>query len=423
MSSFRVLLAGLVVAVMMAGLGRTGQNDSSTGSAKKTSEKEIAALIAQLSDDKYQVREQATKKLMELDEALPALRRALERAHLEHQRRLNRIIAAIQTRLAARFIAEAVTPVNEEGIDLFLDRMVLLKAFADEHWPAALKLAMAMAKRAESVGGPVPTFKNRDFLALPVVSSFDNNVSISQRVLVSGVAERIDILHDCFLISSGSLEEINSTNGSILLVNGDIDKLNSTQNSIIFCNGTIRDFNSTTNCLIFITGLIERMNFTQNNTIFVRGELASLNYTKDNVIEATRLGRCNLSQGNTYLNCKAPPQGEYDRLAKADPSPLDLFKYFDPARDGLTFNMVNGDAQVVGVIDGKPYAQAGLKKGDLILAVDQAKFMTQNGFVGLLRRQVVTGEALLKVQRADRVLNIPLRFGDQHRGPKIHDRR
>jgi hypothetical protein len=400
----------LLFVTVLAAVASAGQAGSRPDAPKKVSAEEIGRLIDQLGSKDFKTRDKATRRLKELDEALPALRQALKSpAGEETRRRVEGVIAVIEARLAEAFIREAVARVNEEGLDLFIDRMVLQKGYANEaRWKAAIELARALVERARKAGAALPNSPNQDFLKLPVVTSLDARGLIrASRVLVNGVKDRLNAFHGYLLFSTDSLEGINSTDRSILFVNGDIKNLNSTTNSIIICNGTIKSMNSTQNSLIFCNGVVESMNFTQGNAVFVRGELQRLNYTKNNVIETPRLGGCTLSEGNIYLNRTAmPARGKGDQARQADPSPLGLFSYFDLRRAGMMFTMVDGDARVDRVAEGKPFAKAGLQKGDLVLAVNRGKFLAEDAFLRLMRRRVVAGEALLKVQRGDRVLEL-----------------
>jgi hypothetical protein len=229
---------------------------------------------------------------------------------------------------------------------------------------------------------------------------------------MDGIDETVNVLHGCLVLSSGSLAKTNSINNSILFVNGDIESLNSTTNSVIICTGTIKSLNSTRNCLIFCNGTIEGMNSTQDNAIFVRGNLKRLNYTKNNVIEATQLGRGTVSEGNTYLNRKAveAASGNQDSFRPLEPSVLELFRFFDARRAGLDFKMADGDVLVEATMAGKPFAHAGLQKGDRVVAVNKQRFLTEDAFIRLLRRQVAVGSAQLKLERGDRIVQITVSF-------------
>jgi hypothetical protein len=386
----------LLVAVLPCVPSVAGEGDA----AKTATSEQIAALIAQLGSDEFAVREQAQRRLGDLEEALPALRAAAKSEDPEVRRAAQELVGRLEARLEERFVREALARVNDEGLDVFIDRMVLEKDYPTEaRWKAAVEVARALAKHAARHGATVPNI-------------FEPGSIPSIRMLVDGFNDQRNTMHERLLFSSGTVESINSTDRSILFVNGDIKSLNSTTNSIIFCNGTIKSFNYTKGCIIFCNGVVESMNCTDGNAVFVRGELRRLNYTKGNVIEATTLGRGNLSEGNTYLNRKAQevPGGKDDRFVAAEPSLLELFRYFEPARAGLKFTMVEGDARVDEVTEGKAFARAGLRNGDRVLAIDHEKFLAVDSFIRLLRRNMVAGKLLLKVQRGDRVLEIPVSF-------------
>lgn len=386
---------------------------------KKPSAEQIAKLIEHLGSSDFEARESATRRLGGMEEALPALRRAAQSSDLEVQRRAKAVIADIEQRVNERFLRQALARVNQEGVDLFVDRMVLQKGYAgDTHWKAVVELARALSKHAEKFGAAVPNILDQNWLGMGETTSFTVGGLHGTRARLDGVEGIINSIHNCLFISSGSLEGTNSVNRSILIVDGDIKRLNSTTNSILICNGSIKSFNSTENSIIFCTGDIDSMNSTQRSAIFVRGELRGLNHTVGNVIEAGKYGRDNLTEGNTFLNRKDRQadngfrrrNGQSNKYLAADPSSLNLLQFFDPARAGLAYSMIEGDARIDKLLEGKPFIRAGLHKRDRILAVDRTKFTAAGIFTKLLRRRIVAGKALLKVQRGDRVLEIPVTF-------------
>jgi HEAT repeat protein len=115
--------------------------------AKKLSEKQIAKLIEQLGSSDFHIRESANRQLRQAEEALPALRQAAQSSDLEVRRRAKEIVAALEQRLSERFLRQAVARVNEEGVDLFIDRMVLQKDYANEtRWKAVIEVARTLSK-------------------------------------------------------------------------------------------------------------------------------------------------------------------------------------------------------------------------------------------------------------------------------------
>src|SRR5690242_15716927 len=68
----------------------------------KQNREEIARLIDQLGSDKFKIREEATRQLMERDDALPALQQAAKSDNAEVVGRARKAIEAINKRLAKR---------------------------------------------------------------------------------------------------------------------------------------------------------------------------------------------------------------------------------------------------------------------------------------------------------------------------------
>lgn len=380
---------------------------------KKASDEQITRLIEQLSDVDFKIRERATRQLKELDEALPALRQALKNADLEKGRRLHSVINVVELRLAERFIKAAVANINAEGIDLFIDRMVLGKDYATEaRWKIAIELASALTKRASQFGLQAPKALEQDYLKLSIVGGWGEGIVPPARVLLRGTDRRTAIVQRSLILSSKSLDSISILQDSILFVNGDIKHLAVATNSVVFCNGTIKQLSQPKNSIIFCNGVVESLGITQESGIFVRGELRQLGIIKNSVIEATELQGSGITENNTFLNQAAifNVNSRNDRFQKAEPSPLSLFRYFSPEQLGMSFTMVDGDVHIDKVTPEQPLAQAGLLKGDLILAVDREKFLSREAFTTLMRRRVVAGEALLKIQRGDRVLQKTVQF-------------
>src|SRR5262249_41793835 len=81
-------------------------------SPKKLSEEQIAKLIEQLGSSDFHVREDANHQLREVEEALPALRRAAQASDPEVRRRAKEVVASLERRLSERFLRQAVARVN-----------------------------------------------------------------------------------------------------------------------------------------------------------------------------------------------------------------------------------------------------------------------------------------------------------------------
>jgi WD40 repeat protein len=95
-----LLLSALVLAVSAATLPVLAAPNDPPRPAEQPLAAEIARLIAQLGDDQFDKREEASKRLVEIGEpALPALRQALDSKDAEVRTRAERLLAAIARRI------------------------------------------------------------------------------------------------------------------------------------------------------------------------------------------------------------------------------------------------------------------------------------------------------------------------------------
>ncbi len=383
------------------------------GPAAKLTPADVERLVARLGSDSYRLREQASARLVQIDEALPALRRALLAPDLEVRRRAKAVLAAAEARRAERLMQTAVAQVNDEGFDLFIDRMVLEPGYAEEgHWKAAVQLARALAGRAAEAGARVAPILEQPFHAMPEAVTISVDGHKGARVRSEGAGQAVFVLYNALFLSSGPLESISTIDSSIVFVDGDIGRLNAVSNAIVFCRGSIKSINFLKRSLFVCTGSVDLVNVAEESGVFVRGPVQRMNTARQSVVEAASLGQGKVSEGNVYRNCPGPTgvSGVNNRVEKATASPLELFRLFEPARVGLEFTMLEGSARVERATAGQPFARAGLRPGDRVLAVNGTAVPSGDALIGLLRRRVAAGEALLRVQRADQVLALPVRF-------------
>ncbi len=136
-------LHGVLFVLALVAIGAAGQSGP-----RKATDAEIARLIAQLGSDDSDQREEASRRLTAMDEALPRLRQAAKSPDAEVRRRAATAVAIIESRLGEQLAKEAVDQVNAEGLDLFIDRMVREKGYATQ---ARYKAAIRLAQRWPSV--------------------------------------------------------------------------------------------------------------------------------------------------------------------------------------------------------------------------------------------------------------------------------
>src|SRR5262249_10898994 len=94
-------------------------------------------------------------------------------------------------------------------------------------------------------------------------------------------------------------------------------------------------------------------------------------------------------------------------------NPLGVIKFFDPGVLGIELGKVEGGVRVEAVRDGKPFAQAGIRKDDIVVAIDGVKVDSPETCRRLLRRRVVEDKTTtLQVQRGEKRLEVAVKFMD-----------
>jgi hypothetical protein len=301
--------------------------------------------------------------------------------------------------------------IDDEGVDRFIDRMVRDEGYAtDARWKGAVELARQLSNRLANEGAPVPKDPVPDVLRLPIQTKLVSGGVADKRVLVSE-SPNLNVLQDTVFISSGPVKWINGLGRSILFINGDMEGVNSAKDSIVICNGTIRLLNGAEDCIIVADGVINGFNSVERCSISVRG-IDSFNVIRRSLVETVSSKTIDgAAQHCTFVNpIEMPSKGRENRARSIDPTFFSEVRFFYPSRMGIAYTMVDGDVRVDEIAKESSFAAADLRAGDLVLAVDGQKFVTDGEFTDLLRPKITSGQTLLKVQRGDRILEIPVKF-------------
>src|SRR5262249_55911901 len=225
---------------------------------------DVTKLIDQLDSKIFREREQASRKLSALDDVPDALDAATRSTSPEKARRATLIVEQILSRNQEKRLQRDLAKLNEMGIDVFLDRMVLTKDFAtNQRWKNAADLAEAIAMNANKLGYAGCVVPKANWAGLPLVTDGIQRTVRLSRVLIDGLNNRASIW-DCLLISSASMSRVTTVRNSILFVDGDFDGASTLLNSILVCTGNVGSITSTTNSIIVTTGKFGATNMSRN---------------------------------------------------------------------------------------------------------------------------------------------------------------
>jgi hypothetical protein len=334
----------------------------------------VEQLIQRLTSDDFETREAATRALKERPDALPQLRKALTSDDPELRRRAAEVIEEHQTRDGKRQVRRALSFLKSGEIDTFVDLVTSLEPpLDDEICQAMCALVEAIVDKANK-----GDTAKRALPAVREISEKKPSENLNQKqlgdyhkILVGRLVAR-DLnkksqIDRCIIVSKEKVEldEGGWFRNNILFTNGDlIVPLVPLYTSVIICDGSIK-----------------------GNPV-VAGSI---------VIARSKANHVTID-GVAVVN--------HDQI-------LSLVKFFDPLQLGIEAGETKGGVAVKQLQDGKPFAAAGVREGDLLTAIDGAAVDSPDSFRRLLRaRRAAGGEFLLKLRRADATKEVTVRLTD-----------
>jgi S1-C subfamily serine protease len=100
-------------------------------------------------------------------------------------------------------------------------------------------------------------------------------------------------------------------------------------------------------------------------------------------------------------------------IKENQPVPLGLVRFFDPAQAGIRVEAAKEGVRVKDAAVDKPFAQVGLKAGDIILTLGGTAVESPDSFRRLLRRKIAEGgQTVFKLRRGEKVLEIAVPLKD-----------
>lgn len=337
--------------------------------ARAQQQKIIEQLVEQLGSKEFKVRDDAARKLREMDDALPLLERILPTAELEVRRRAELLIAVIRQRMTEQAIQRILALLKERAIEDVIDDMVLNKAADDSTWRALLALSDGICDGANKDSGKrwrLPL----DFLKFPIVIKGEH-------------AEQYQLSNERLLADTFTCDGFISK--SIVFCRGRVSVRTGIADAIVFANGDVRvkyDVYPGTimGCLIVCEGDLVA-HTVHNSIVITRGTVKELGTKSNSVI-----------------------------IERAQ-NPLAFLKLFETAQAGIEVSTDKVGVRVDKVDGEKVFGKAGVKQGDLILEVGETKIASADQFRILVRRALrEKTEQLLKIQRAGQILEMKVQF-------------
>lgn len=407
------------------------------GAAETVSEREVNQLIESLGSGCFEIRETASKRLMELEEAIPTLQKARNSADPEVRHRARDILRALSRKRAQRWLARAKV-LSEAGRIIETADRVAYWGKGDstgESWEILTRFADRLAISTTPLSSPGgswmnPALPKGDFhqyvdkvhpkeIAAPMIDrdTGGDEVILNQQAQVGHnllikmggsfllrgeeitlksddpMTEVAAILHRGIIAASGDVRVFNAAYS--LIITGGNFETNGVRSSIIVCDGDIKVRGAPEGCLIVARGKV--------------------------TCGSGKPAFCMIRSGRSLLLPDSMwPDGKTIALKEGVADPLAFVKFFELGDVGITAEDFTrrgkSDPDSVLLKDVRkesPFAGR-LRGGDVILAIDERKTPTTESFHRTLRRTLAKGGPTMTftVRRADKTFDISIPVKD-----------
>lgn len=395
-----LLLAGLLLTVGV-GVALSLSPPLPGGSADTAlSDREIERLIEQLGSASFAVREEATRKLAERPDAIPALRRALKSSDLEVARRAARILK--EARLESAVALARLTDLAKNGqVDEAVELLAQRERWDDEvaAWQVMVEFAETLRdleKRrfgrvtlADSPGLPINAFRRYPTSECPKLIRARQPV-MERKIRPDLVVRAEDLVgqelpaSNSYLVATGSVRIIPGLSTSVVLCGGPVE-VELVRETVVVCDGDFTANRRAEDSLIIARGTVHCSGIVRDCRIITS---ARVHYADDTKVSGTQ-------------------------VQEKESKPLGFVKFFDPAGGGVEVVPAEGGVRVKAAAEGKPFARAGLRAGDVVTAVDGTEVRSPDTFRRLLRaKMALMEETMFQVRRGDKVVEIAVPYKD-----------
>jgi PDZ domain len=363
----------------------------------------IAKLIQDLGDKNFKVREAAKRRLIELDQAEPAVRTAIASKDFEISRLAAEILDERQKRDIARTLGVIRQELERGQIDWAIERFVSWNGSESDasSWQLVLDFCWAIHGRAAKLH-PVIFGTRRDVSSLPRLTK-----DLQGATFTSSPLKPANIKFHYGFIRANGLSASNGLMGVTVSNNG-LEVAAGQSGSFFVVNGSMTGLKTTIhNCIIICDGDVRISSAILNSIVIARGKVYCPNAVGDSVI---------IASGGIFDDeaKRSPLNGGF--ISKANEAvPLNFVKWFTPADVGLEVSAVKDAVKVEKLHDGKLPIKSGLKIGELITAVDGAKIDSIESFRRLLRKGSVQDRCVLSIGRRETKRDVVLDFRAEER--------
>jgi hypothetical protein len=365
---------------------------------------DVAALVKELGSEDFAEREAAGRRLSRLsvDEVPPELLAALESESPEVRNRASEAVNALRTAVALTRLPRGRRFAEQGRIDLFVAATAVwdLKAEDRRLWEPPLDLGRRLIAKADMKGDRTPhgclsTYKDFDALVdrlspkctrvdcicvREVPESYLHSFC-NEAIQASGVEGSNGTLNT-LIVSRGSVTVASGIDTSVVLANGDISARTIMRNSVLVCDGDVTlTAGHFMGCVVVARGNITAAGGASMSVLMAGGKV--------------RLGKERPTSRLTY-----------NVVVEEEPNTLGLtfFELLDTL--GVLVKVEGGNVTVTNYKVRGAFADAGVRVGDAITAVNGRKPESAESLRRLLRDALALGDATLTLGRGEKTVTV-----------------
>jgi hypothetical protein len=366
----------------------------------RAEESDLKELIAQLGNERFEIREAATRRLRAREDAIAALQEAVKSGDAEVARRAREILDWFARRQKERAFAAFVDATKQGAVDDAIERLARRAQWDDENlcWQTLADLGAKLAE-IELQKFNKPTLNG-------VYMADDGWLRTAQRQLrfksAAGTRTAIALWQKRLVLRAEEITEGQLVDHALFAIAGNV-KLRHLTNSVLYANGSIDIDGYIGRSVIVCDGEVSGTGDISSSLIIARGKVNCNN---------SLVRRSHIISGAEVV-ARHPEWLEDSKLQAKQPKPLAFVTFFDPAKAGITVELAEGGVRVKAVEQNKPFAKSGLRADDLVSALDGDAVKDAETFRRVLRGKLaVDGTTLFKVRRGKETLDIPVAHRD-----------
>ncbi len=373
----------------------------------------IAELVEQLGTGPLAQREAAEARLSALafDPPPPELLAALKSSGLDRRDRAARVIQAMRWNVVANKLPRGVRFADVGKVDLFVAATAdwKLKADDDRLWEPAIELGRQLVDKAGLKRDRRPscasTFRdNSDYKELYSPQFTRRDEFYTRPDPRTTDPPRLFITE---AIQAPGVECPTGITSSIVVSRGNVKSRTVIQETVVFANGDVA-CGGVSRCIIVCDGdvTIETENPKARSYITMSFVVARGNITvRDSTTFATLIAGGKVT---IRAQTKFGEMGGEPTITENEPNPLGFITFFELHRIGIEAKAADKVVALTAVKAGSAAAKAGLKVGDVVVAVGAKKPTDPESLRRALRDALALGDAALTVTRDGKPVPVKL---------------